>query len=80
MKGVPTQVVKREAAQLYPDMSEIEGVCELYSSLLRGESIAFDLTANGTRACFDVVKNFTVKSRDFFTRRLKFPAEEILEF
>ena len=80
MKGVPTPCVKWTAKKLRPELNEIEAVKELYLDLLAGEHVDFDLTQAGTRAKFDSAKNFTVRSRDKFDRRLKFKSEEILTF
>jgi len=80
MKGVPTQVVKWTAKRLYPDLSEVDGVRELYLQLLAGKDVDFDLTANGTRTCFDSQRNFTVRSRDKFDRKISFKQSDQLTF
>jgi len=80
MKGVPTDVVKWTAKRLYPKLDEVDGVRELYLQLLDGKEIDFDLTANHTRTCFDSRKDFTVRSRDKFDRRLGFKQPDVLTF
>jgi len=77
MKGVPTQVVEW-TARSNPD--RIQGVRELYIKLLNGEEVEFDLTARGTRPCFDSARDFTVKSREKFDRNVKFRNPDVLYF
>ena len=72
MKGVPTSTIKWQSKKLYPDMDENDAVIQIYKDLLAGQSIEFDLTEGGTRACFDSAKNFTVRSRDKFSRQVQF--------
>ena len=79
-KGVPTQVVKWTAERMCPDLNEIDGVREVYLKMLNGESVEFDLTAAGTRTCFDSQRDFTVKSRDKFDRKLNFHNPDVLYF
>ena len=76
MKGIPTQIVKRTASLRNPN--PIQGVRELYLDLLNGKIVEFDLTANGTKTCFDVASNFTVKSKQKFDRCLKFKSDEVI--
>ena len=80
MKGIPTPVVKWTAKRLYPKLNEVDGVRELYVQLLAGKDVDFDLTANNTRTCFDSRKDFTVRSRDKFDRRLGFKQQDVLTF
>jgi len=80
MKGIPTPVVKWTAKRLHPKLNEVDGVRELYLQLLDGKEIDFDLTANDTRTCFDSRKDFTVRSRDKFDRRLGFKLSDQLIF
>ena len=77
-KGVPTQVVEWTAARDNPN--RIDGVRELYLKLLAGEQVEFDLTAKGSRACFDSARDFTVRSRDKFDRKLEFKNPHVLYF
>ena len=79
-KGVPTQVVKWTAERSFPDLNEIGGVRELYLKMLSGDAVDFDLTQQGTRTCFDSARDFTVKSRDKFDRKLTFKNEDVLLF
>ena len=80
MKGVPTPCVKWTAKQLRPWLDEIKAVKELYLDLLDGRSVEFDLTQKGTRAKFDSARNFTVRSRDKFDRRLTFKIADVLRY
>jgi hypothetical protein len=80
MKGVPTSIVKWTAKRLYPKLGEVDGVRELYLQLLAGNEVDFDLTANGTRTCFDSQRDFTVRSRDKFDRKLGFTQPDLLVF
>lgn len=80
MKGVPTKVVKWTAKRLYPKLGEVDAVRKLYLQLLNGKEIRFDLTVNGTRTCFDSQRDFTVRSRDKFDRKLSFKQQDLLTF
>ena len=80
MKGVPTPCVKWTAKQLRPWLDEIKAVKELYLDLLDGRSVEFDLTQKGTRAKFDSARNFTVRSRDKFDRKLTFKTADVLRY
>ena len=80
MKGVPTPCVKWTAKKLRPELDEIQAVKELYLDLLAGKDVDFDLTQAGTRAKFDSARNFTVRSRDKFDRKLAFKSQDILTF
>ena len=55
-------------------------VRDLYLHLLACKSQKFDLTLGGIKACFENCKNFTVRSRDKFTRNLKFLNPDVLTF
>ena len=80
MKGVPTPCVKWTAKKLRPELDEIQAVKELYLDLLAGKDVDFDLTQAGTRAKFDSARNFTVRSRDKFDRKLAFKSQGVLQF
>jgi len=79
-KGVPTQVVKWTAERMFPETNEIDAVRKLYLRMLAGEAVDFDLTQQGTRTCFDSARDYTVKSRDKFDRKLTFKNEDVLFF
>ena len=74
MKGVSTEAIKYKAEE------DGKTVRELYLELLHGENIEFDLTCGGSKSCFDVRRNFTVATRDKFSRNIKFLDETIQKF
>ena len=82
MKGVPSDSLEYAVhnSKEWHSKSRIDSVRGLYLRLLAGKSQEFDLTNDGLRTCFDSNRNFTVKSRDKFTRNLQFPKEELLQF
>jgi hypothetical protein len=82
MKGVPTSTVEHAAHNCteWDDPERIAGVVDVSMELLKGETVKFDLTQNGTEACFDSAKNFTVRNRNKFERDVKFLTKDILKF
>jgi hypothetical protein len=82
MKGIPTPTVEYEAHSCaeWDDPKRIAGVRDVYLRLLESKTVKFDLTQNGTKACFDCAKNFTVRSRDKFERDVKFLTKDVLKF
>ena len=82
MKGIPTPTVEYTAHNCteWDDPERIAGVRDVYLSMLECKTVKFDLTQNGTKACFDCAKNFTVRSRDKFERDVKFLTKDVLKF
>jgi hypothetical protein len=74
MKGVPTECIKWTGGG---DLEKIRG---LYEKLLHGGEVAFDLTQEGSHTCFENRKDFTVRSREAFTRKVSFKPSEILYY
>jgi len=83
MKGVPSKCIEHMAApdnRRWDDPERIRKVREVYLKLLHGEEQEFDLTMGGIKACFDSCRDFTVRSRDKFTRHIKFLKPDIQHF
>jgi hypothetical protein len=74
MKGVPTDCIKWTGGG---DLHKIRG---LYEKLLHGTQVAFDLTQQGSHSVFENGRDFTVRTREEFTRKVSFKAAEILHY
>jgi hypothetical protein len=66
MKGV-----SGKAINYYADKNDIN-VLEIYKQLYNGEEVEFDLTAGGNVPCFEFNKNYEIKTKTEFNRRVKF--------
>ena len=66
MKGVSSVSVKHHATK------DFENVLELFKHLYSGKEYTFDLTCNGSKACFDMVNMNTIKTKTDFMRKLVF--------
>jgi hypothetical protein len=62
-KGIPLKTVEVEAK------SKNMSLWNLYEDLIEGNEHTFDLTLGG--ASFDMSNNFSIKSREHFTRRIQ---------
>jgi hypothetical protein len=83
MKGVPSSCIEHLAApnnKQWDNPERIQKVRDLYFQLLHGEKLEFDLTMGGIKACFESCRNFTVRSRDKFPRKIKFLKPDIQHF
>jgi hypothetical protein len=74
MKGVPTDCIRWTGGG---DPQEIRG---LYVKLLHCTQVAFDITQQGSHSVFENGRDFTVRTREEFTRKVSFKAAEILHF
>ena len=85
-KGIPSDVLVKTANKLYKDSIQCvyknglvyplgEGdeysIFKLYEDLYNGKEIEFDLCI-GSKPCFDMKSNFSIKTKSSFTRKLKF--------
>ena len=67
MKGIPNSVILHTAKKL-----GYSNAFELYEDLYKGKTIEFDLTNDGSKCNFKMNTDYTVKTLDLFTRRVKF--------
>lgn len=67
MKGISSTSIKFHSQRDYN-----YDVLSLYKDLYNGKTYSFDLTCNGTKACFDMVDMRTVKTKSEFIRNIKF--------
>jgi len=81
-KGTPTCTLEWTAhsGKTWDAPGRVEAVRDLYMKLLNSESVEFDLTQDGRKVVFDTQRNFTVRTRDKFTRNVSFKNSEILHF
>ena len=86
-KGIPTDVLVKTANKLYKDAmkcvlrgglvypvgekKEKYSIFELYKDLHDGKEIEFNL-CDGSAPCFDMKSNFSIETKNKFTRKLKF--------
>ena len=87
-KGIPTDVLVKTANKKYPDtnhcilknglvypLTDVEGksysIFKLYEELYEGKEIEFNL-CEGNAPCFDMKSNFSIETKNKFTRTLKF--------
>jgi len=69
LKGIPNSVILHHA-----ETHGFKNPFELYETLSRGDTVAFDLTNDGTKANFKFNKNYTVNTLSIFTRAVKYGA------
>ena len=69
LKGIPNSVIHHHCAT-----HGYANPFELYQALSRGETVAFDLTNDGTKANFKFNKNYTINTLSIFTRSVKYGA------
>jgi hypothetical protein len=85
-KGIPSDVLVKTANRLYPDTIKCElknglvyplsegkeySIFKLYEALYNGNEIEFNL-CDGLAPCFDMKGNFSIETKNKFTRNLKF--------
>ena len=86
-KGIPTDVLVITANKRYPkltqcqlknglvypkdDKSDMCSIFQLYMDLYEGKEIEFNL-CDGNAPCFDMKSNFSIETKNKFTRKLKF--------
>lgn len=70
MKGVPGDAIKELAKEKYKN-----DVIEIYKELYNEKEVEFNLLA-GYKPKFEYSKNFTIKNKDSFIRKLKFMGEK----
>ena len=68
MKGVPNAAIWHAARRDFGG-----NIWSLYSHLLSGQPVEFDLLCGGTKCSFESGKDMSVRSRTTFTRRVRFP-------
>ena len=68
MKGVPNASIWHAAKRDFGG-----DIWSLYSHLLSGQPVEFDLLCGGKKCSFESGKDMTVRSRTAFTRRVRFP-------
>ena len=66
MKGIPSKVLERRAAEM--NMT----IIELYEYLYKGESVTFDLAAYDDIPCFGYTAGGKVYTKSEFTRKIAF--------
>jgi hypothetical protein len=66
MKGISSMSVKHHAKK------DFDNVLELFKHLHSGKEYSFDLTCNGSKACFDMVNMNTIKTKTDFMREVIF--------
>ena len=69
LKGIPNSVILHHV-----ETHGFKNPFELYESLSRGDTVAFDLTNNGTKPNFKFNKNYTINTLSIFTRAVKYGA------
>jgi hypothetical protein len=67
LKGIPNSVILH-----HTETHGFKNPFELYEKLSRGDTVAFDLTNDGTKANFKFNKNYTVNTLSIFTRAVKY--------
>lgn len=87
-KGIPTDVLVKTANKKYPDTNmcvlknglvypltkdenKSYSIFKLYEELYEGKEIEFNL-CEGSAPCFDMKANFSIETKNKFTRTLKF--------
>ena len=85
-KGIPTDVLVKTANKKYPDyipcklidglvypqsIGENYSIYKLYEDLYSGREVEFDLCI-GSKPCFDMKSNYSIKTKSSFIRKLKF--------
>ena len=68
LKGISNDAIKYKIEQ----EENYNNAYDLYNDLYNGKKIKFDLTANGSKACFEFNKNYTVSSKADFIREVSF--------
>ena len=68
LKGISNDAIKYKIEQ----EENYNNAYDLYNDLYNGKKIKFDLTANGSKACFEFNKNYTVSSKVDFIREVSF--------
>lgn len=74
MKGVPTDCIEWTGGG---DLRKIRG---LYKKMLHCDTVAFEITQHGSHSVFESCRDFTVRTREEFTRKISSKATEILYF
>ena len=69
LKGIPNSVILHHC-----ETHGFKNPFELYEKLSQGDTVAFDLTNDGTKANFKFNKNYTVNTLSIFTRAVKYGA------
>ena len=86
-KGIPTDVLVITANKRYPQLTQCQlknglvypkddkndmcSIFQLYMDLYEGKEIEFNL-CDGNAPCFDMKSNFSIETKNKFTRKLKF--------
>jgi DNA polymerase type B, organellar and viral len=69
LKGIPNSVILHHCKT-----HGFNNPFELYETLSRGDTVAFDLTNDGTKPNFKFNKNYTINTLSIFTRAVKYGA------